>query len=249
MRRKTDMIKRFISAAVISVSFLLCASASDNARIKFIKGNITDKTASVREASGKEASDLSCAAVDFALQYKADLGDDRDLDGLAVAGVLALPADKTVPGIEARLIQLFRTFSEGTVRIAVMSKAVLIKDAVPLDSFTKLLNDYVGSSIGSEKDGDVIKAAVQTLGSIGSSESFTVLYDCCEGNKWPQYKTNIEKSLGQLADKSLPQIIGIIQKGDVNILHRLKQCTLHFSRSTVDFIGQYKVGKDRTFTN
>lgn len=212
------MIKRFISAAVISVSFLLCASASDNVRIKFIKGNITDKTAAVREASGKEASDLSCAAVDFALQYKADLGDDRDLDGLAVAGVLALPADKTVPGIEARLIQLFRTFSEGTVRIAVMSKAVLIKDAVPLDSFTKLLNDYVSSSIGSEKDGDVIKAAVQTLGSIGSSESFTVLYDCCEGNKWPQYKTDIEKSLGQLADKSLPQIIGIIQKGDVNTI-------------------------------
>ena len=210
------MMKRFISAVVISASCLLCASASDTERIKFIKGNIADKTAAVRESSGKEAYDLSCAAVDFALQYKTDLGDDRDLDGLAVAGVLALPADKTVPGVEARLVQLFRTFNEGTVRIAVMNKAVLIKDAVPVDTFMKILNDYVGSSSGSEKDGDVMKAAIQTLGSIGSSESFTVLYECYSGNKWLQYKTDIEKSLGQLADKSLPQIIGIIQQGDLN---------------------------------
>ena len=221
MRRKSDMMKRFISAVVISASCLLCASASDTERIKFIKGNIADKTAAVRESSGKEASDLSCAAVDFALQYKTDLGDDRDLDGLAVAGVLALPADKNVPGIEARLVQLFRTFNEGTVRIAVMNKAVLIKDAVPVDTFMKILNDYVENSSGSEKDGDVMKAAIQTLGSIGSSESFTVLYECYTGNKWPQYKTDIEKSLGQLADKSLPQIIGIIQKGDFNSIRSI----------------------------
>ena len=62
-------------------------------RIHFVKGAIADKTAAVRESSGEDAAFLSKQAIDFALEHKALLGNDRDLDALALAGVLALPAD------------------------------------------------------------------------------------------------------------------------------------------------------------
>ena len=78
------------------ITTLLCASAfasSAPLRIQFVKGNIADKTAAVRESSGQDAAFLSREAIDFALEHKALLGNDRDLDGLALAGVLALPAD------------------------------------------------------------------------------------------------------------------------------------------------------------
>ena len=47
----------------------------------------------MRESSGEDAAFLSKEAIDFALEHKVLLGNDRDLDTLALAGVLALPAN------------------------------------------------------------------------------------------------------------------------------------------------------------
>ena len=79
-----------------TITALLCASSFASSvplRVRFVKGNIADKTAAVKESSGEDAAFLSLAAIDFALEYKALLGNDRDLDALALSGISALSAD------------------------------------------------------------------------------------------------------------------------------------------------------------
>ena len=84
-----------------TITALLCVSSFASSvplRVRFVKGNIADKTAAVKESSGEDAAFLSLAAIDFALEYKALLGNDRDLDALALSGISALSADSLTRG-------------------------------------------------------------------------------------------------------------------------------------------------------
>ncbi|MCK9168958.1 MAG: hypothetical protein M0P01_00935 [Treponema sp.] len=222
-------MRKIISAMMIYAACICTLYADDNGRIKFIKGNISDKTAAVRDASDdSEAADLANAAIDFALTNKSELGDDRDLDGLAVAGVLALPTSSVSSynqNMKDVLVnkfgQLFREFSSDTVRIAVINKTAILNDTVTFDSFVQILNDFLQNSDGSTPENGVVKAAVNTLGIIGNSQSFSVIYDCVLQQKWPQYSTEMNNTLSLLADKSIPQIIGIIQDGNTKTIRQL----------------------------
>ena len=76
----------------LSLIFLfttVISAYAQKSKIKFIKGNIADKTAAVREADGEEADWVSNQAIDFCLENKESLGNDRELDGLAVAAILS----------------------------------------------------------------------------------------------------------------------------------------------------------------
>ena len=228
---------------MIYAAYICVLYAGSNGRIKFIKGNISEKTAAVREASDdSEAADLANAAIDFALANKAELGDDRDLDGLAVAGVLALPSafvasyDQNMKNaLVNKFGQLFTEFASDTVRIAVINKTAILKDAVPLGSFVQMLNDFLQNSDGATPDNEVIKAAVNTLGTIGDSQSFSVIYDCVSQQKWPQYTTEMNNSLSLLADKSIPQIIGIIQDGNTKTIRLLFDLFCRNSQNSSSF--------------
>ena len=83
-------MKKYIFAAIFILFSSLSFAASDY-RSSFLKGNIQDKTAAVREASGSEGIWLSAAALKFALENKQYLGKDRDLDSLVVASILSIP--------------------------------------------------------------------------------------------------------------------------------------------------------------
>jgi len=218
---EVKMNRRFIGM----ITALLCASAfasSAPLRIQFVKGNIADKTAAVRESSGQDAAFLSREAIDFALEHKALLGNDRDLDGLALAGVLALPADSVASldygGREAlseKFVKLFSLFSSDTVRIAVLNKMLFLRDLLPAEPCIVLLNDYLANAVSSAGENGVVKGVVRTLGEIGDSRSFSVLFGLRRQQKWPEYGKDIDEALALLADKSLPQVIGIIREGNV----------------------------------
>ena len=85
---------------------------------QFIKGNISDKTAAVRESSGQESVWLSQKAIEFVLENNEIVGTDRDMDGLAVAAVLSISNDY-VYGLSEndknelmnKFIELFNKFS------------------------------------------------------------------------------------------------------------------------------------------
>jgi hypothetical protein len=236
------MKKSIAFVLLIMVSCLYAESASDSSRIKFIKGNIGDKTAAVRESSGKEAAELANAAIDFAIANKTVLGDDRDLDGLAVAAVLAFPADRiaaydenTKNALVLKFSQLFTQFSGDTVRIAVLNKVAALHEILSVDSFASMLNDFLQNTDGSTPDNGVVKAVINTLGTIGGSESFTAVYTCLSQKKWPQYENDMNNTLALLADKSLPQIIGIIQDGNTKTIRSLFDLLMQNQQTSASF--------------
>ena len=215
------MKRRFITT-IIALAGASCFAASAPLRIQFVKGAIADKTAAVRESWGEDAAFLSKQAIDFALEHKALLGDDRDLDALALAGVLALPADSVASldyvsrqALSEKLVKLFSLFSSDTVRIAIVNKIASLRDSLPMEPCIVLLNDYIANAAPAAGENDVVKAAVRTLGEIGDSRSFSVLFACRRRQKWPEYGKDIDDAIAVLADKSLPQVIDIIREGNV----------------------------------
>ena len=208
-----------------TITALLCVSSFASSvplRVRFVKGNIADKTAAVKESSGEDAAFLSLAAIDFALEYKALLGNDRDLDALALSGITALSADSLASldyggreAVSEKLVKLFSLFSSDTVRIAVLNKTTALRDLLPPEPCINLLHDYLADTPGSGDENAVVKAAVKALSEIGDSRSFALLFSCRKEQKWPNCTQEIDDALALLADKSFPQIVDIIREGNV----------------------------------
>ena len=138
----------------LSLIFLLTTVISlyaQTSKIKFIKGNIADKTAAVREAEDSDSQWITEEALAFCLENKEALGNDRELDGLAVAAILSYTpenvkkqSDSQKQKLTENFISLFKQFNKSsTVQIAVISKALVLKDTVPTAPFTALLNSYL----------------------------------------------------------------------------------------------------------
>ncbi|MDR9859678.1 hypothetical protein [Treponema socranskii] len=215
-------MNRCFIRTIIALLCTSCFASSAPLRIQFVKGNIVDKTAAVRESSGEDAAFLSKEAIDFALEHKVLLGNDRDLDTLALAGVLALPANSVASldygereALSEKFVKLFSLFPSDTVRIAILNKAAALRDSLPTEPCIVLLNDYLANAVSSAGENGVVKAAVRTLGEIGDSRSFSVLFTARRQQKWPEYGKDIDEAIALLADKSLPQVIAVIREGNV----------------------------------
>lgn len=215
-------MNRCFIRTIIALACTSCFASSAPLRIQFVKGNIVDKTAAVRESSGEDAAFLSKEAIDFALEHKVLLGNDRDLDTLALAGVLALPANSVASldygereALSEKFVKLFSLFPSDTVRIAILNKVSALRDSLPTEPCIVLLNDYLANAVSSAGENGVVKAAVRTLGEIGDSRSFSVLFTARRQQKWPEYGKDIDEAIALLADKSLPQVIAVIREGNV----------------------------------
>lgn len=215
-------MNRCFIRTIIALACTSCFASSAPLRIQFVKGNIVDKTAAVRESSGEDAAFLSKEAIDFALEHKVLLGNDRDLDTLALAGVLALPANSVASldygereALSEKFVKLFSLFPSDTVRIAILNKAAALRDSLPTEPCIVLLNDYLANAVFSAGENGVVKVVVRTLGEIGDSRSFSVLFTARRQQKWPEYGKDIDEAIALLADKSLPQVIAVIREGNV----------------------------------
>ena len=93
---KAIRMKKSLSVLILTI-FAVASAAAQTSKIKFIKGNIADKTSAVREAEAGEAEWISDQAVAFCLENKQLLGNDRELDGLAVAAILSYSPDTVKP--------------------------------------------------------------------------------------------------------------------------------------------------------
>ena len=137
------------TAIFISVLFLysFCFSQSSKNLKQFIRGNIQDKISSIRNASQEENVSISLMALDFCLQNKAVLEDDRDLDALCLLSLLSLPYNYTdslsqdeKAEFSEKILEIFNSFSDENVRIAVLNKISSGKLDSP--SFVELLNSF-----------------------------------------------------------------------------------------------------------
>ena len=214
-------MKKQFSLLIITIILLNSAFAQEYKK-QFIKGNITDKTNAVREASGQEGIWLSQKAIDFVLENNEITGTDRDMDGLAVAAVLSLPNDYVSGLSEAdknqvmsKFIQLFEKFSKSnTVQIAVQSKVLALKDHMNTDAFTDVLNKFLQSSSVLSSDSSLLKSVINSLGFIGNNISFSILYNNLNDKRYSAYYPEIEQTIKKLIPVSMNEVLAIVHSKD-----------------------------------
>ena len=177
-------MKKIITIIFTITVLAACLTAQDYKK-QFIKGNISDKTTAVREASGQDGIWLSLKAIEFVLENNSIVGTDRDMDGLAVAAVLSLPNDY-IYGLSEndrakvmnQFIELFEKFNRSnTVQIAVQSKVLSLKDHINTVPFTDVLNKFMQGSSVLSSDSSLLKSVINSLGFIGNNVSFSILYN------------------------------------------------------------------------
>ena len=215
---------------IFSHILFLCAQNPDNEKlIKFIKGNISEKTSAVREASGAESILLALKAIDFSLENKDLLGNDRELEGLAVAAILSISPDyiknandsqKSI--IVSQFINLFNKFStSNTVAIATLTKYSSLYEYLQDRQFVETLNFFLKSQEIKKTDESVIKSVLNTLQLIGNSETFLILYSVLNDKDYSNIKNEIENTLVSLAFISQNEIIGLLETADVKDLSQI----------------------------
>ena len=207
---------------IFFITFAFSAFAQTT-KIKFIKGNISDKTSAVREASPEDAEWISRQAVDFCLENKEILGNDRELDGLAVAAILSYSpeivkklSEENKAKLTENLISLFTKFNKSsTVQIAVISKTITLKDIVPSAPFTALLNSYLKTTDVKSADSGVFKACISALEITGNEESFKILYGFLNDNSYSSYNKEIEKAVIALIPNAMNEVAELIKGSDM----------------------------------
>ena len=221
-------MKKRISLLLISL-VLLGQLFGQEYKKKFIKGNISDKTAAVREASGQEGIWLSQKAIDFVLENNEIIGTDRDMDGLAVAAVLSLPNDYVFGLSETektqilnKFIALFDNFSRSnTVQIAVQSKVLSLKDNMNTDAFTEVLNKFLQGSTVLSSDSSLLKSVINSLGFIGNNISFSILYNNLNDKRYSAYYPEIEETIKKLIPVSMNEVLQIVHSRDAANTQRI----------------------------
>lgn len=206
----------------ISLVFQIFPQNKDS-KIKFIKGNIVDKTKAIKESTGEDSYWLAEKAIQFALDNKEILGNDRELDALVVSAILTITpeyvasADKLSQAeILFNFTKLFNIFSSSnTVQIAVLSKILLLKDSIQTTEFTEELNKYLQSDGIATADKSVLKSVISTLESIGNNKSFNILFSLYINPEFESVQNELETTLIKLAPNYIDEILYIINEKDI----------------------------------
>lgn len=234
----------FLFILFSQVFFLFAQNADNEKLIKFIKGNISEKTSAVREASGAESILLALKAIDFSLENKDLLGNDRELEGLAVAAILSISPDyiknandsqKSI--IVSQFINLFNKFStSNTVAIATLTKYSSLYEYLQDRQFVETLNFFLKSQEIKKTDESVMKSVFNTLQMIGNSETFLILYDIFDDKNYAHLKNEIENTLVSLSFISQNEIIGLLETADIKDLSQIFKIIKKNSKISKNYI-------------
>lgn len=218
-----NMIKKII--IILIFTNLSINIFSQSLKIKYLKGNISEKTSAVKEATGEEAWWLCENALDFVLNNKEIIGNDRDLDALAVATILSINNDYVSSLLSEtqkfvlmnKYIDLFTKYeSSATVQTAVISKVVSQKDILNYNNFTAILNSYISKNSLNQIDSSVLKSILTAFEHIGNNQTFFILYTLWNNPKNADYFQNIENALVSLIPISMNEVLNIIHQKDIN---------------------------------
>ena len=221
-RRCTRFLQALSALALGALSSVPLAAedAATAAQRKFIRGNLADKTAAVREASGSERQ-LAETGLDFAIAYQPFLGNDRDLAALAVASILALPkagaSDRDyAERVCDKLVTAFKLFSDETVRITVLDKLVALSSVATSTKAVSLMNDYLASSVRQSASPTPVQLAVlSALGTVGNGASFSLVYSLWKEQVWQTHVAELEAALVSIAEASTADAVRVLLGADI----------------------------------
>lgn len=232
------------TAIFISVLFLysFCFSQSSKNLKQFIRGNIQDKISSIRNSSQEENVSISLMALDFCLQNKAVLEDDRDLDALCLLSLLSLPYNYTdslsqdeKAEFSEKILEIFNSFSDENVRIAVLNKISSGKLDSP--SFVELLNSFLSDDFQNFSQ-DFYKNLISASGEIGNEQTFKILFEKYRDDSFKSFKSELKEAIVKLSDNSVKDITDIISSGNLSDLRFIFETIVQNEKKTQVFRSQ-----------
>ena len=232
------------TAIFISVLCLysFCFSQSSKNLKQFIRGNIQDKISSIRNASQEEKISISLMALDFCLQNKAVLEDDRDLDALCLLSLLSLPYNYTdslsqdeKAEFSEKILEIFNSFSDENVRIAVLNKISSGKLDSP--SFVELLNSFLSDDFQNFSQ-DFYKNLISASGEIGNEQTFKILFEKYRDDSYKSFKSELKEAIVKLSDNSVKDITDIISSGNLSDLRFIFETIVQNEKKTQVFRSQ-----------
>ena len=220
------MKKIFVYSLFLFISFSMF---SQELQKKFIKGNIGDKITAVRESTGEESVWLTNQALNFVLENKSYIGNDRELDGLSVAAVLSITPEYTrnlnnseKSELLNKLIKIFSEFQDSnTVQIAIITKIVSLDSFISTQAFLSILNNYLLEVQPQTADSDILKTVITSVGKIGDNISFTILYNDLNDRRYTEYYPEIEDAIINLIPSSRNEVLQIVHSKDVTQVNKI----------------------------
>lgn len=232
------------TAIFISVLCLysFCFSQSSKNLKQFIRGNIQDKISSIRNASQEENVSISLMALDFCLQNKAVLEDDRDLDALCLLSLLSLPYNYTdslsqdeKAEFSEKILEIFNSFSDENVRIAVLNK--ISSGKLDSSSFVELLNSCLSDDFQNFSQ-DFYKNLISASGEIGNEQTFKILFEKYRDDSYKSFKSELKEAIVKLSDNSVKDITDIISSGNLSDLRFIFETIVQNEKKTQVFRSQ-----------
>lgn len=232
------------TAIFISVLCLysFCFSQSSKNLKQFIRGNIQDKISSIRNASQEENVSISLMALDFCLQNKAVLEDDRDLDALCLLSLLSLPYNYTdslsqdeKAEFSEKILEIFNSFSDENVRIAVLNK--ISSGTLDSPSFVELLNSFLSDDFQNFSQ-DFYKNLISASGEIGNEQTFKILFEKYRDDSYKSFKSELKEAIVKLSDNSVKDITDIISSGNLSDLRFIFETIVQNEKKTQVFRSQ-----------
>ena len=222
--------------------YSFCFSQSSKNLKQFIRGNIQDKISSIRNASQEENVSISLMALDFCLQNKAVLEDDRDLDALCLLSLLSLPYNYTdslsqdeKAEFSEKILEIFNSFSDENVRIAVLNKISSGKLDSP--SFVELLNSFLSDDFQNFSQ-DFYKNLISASGEIGNEQTFKILFEKYRNDSYKSFKSELKEAIVKLSDNSVKDITDIISSGNLSDLRFIFETIVQNEKKTQVFRSQ-----------
>ena len=231
---------------ILQFFFILNLSFSQDLKVQFLKGNITEKTAAVREGSGQDGKWLTEEAMSFILKNKEYLENDRDLAALAVATVLSITPDYILPlnsnekeNLINNLIKVFNAYSESNnVQIAVISKIVSLDKYLPTASFLAILNNYLIEVQPQNADSSILYTVISAVGEIGNNISFTILYNSLYDRRFANYTGELENSIIKLIPNSRNEVLQIVRSKDISKINKILALIQKNSQISQNFLSE-----------
>ncbi len=236
------MFKKSVLLFLISIQ-AAAIFANDN-KIKFIKGNISDKTLAVKEASGEEENWLCEQALDFVLTNKEILGNDRELDGLAIATVLSFSnsyisnlTEKQKYIVMNKFQDLFVNFqNSATVQSTLINKIISLKKELPYSDFVDILNSYISKKGINNIDNSLVKEIFHAYEEIGNNQSFLILFEMLDNPLYKDYNQDIKNTLSALIPASMNEIISIIHNKNIDDIYSIFSLVQNNNKISKNFI-------------
>ncbi|WP_191018104.1 hypothetical protein [Treponema zioleckii] len=220
---RNSIFKFFLCTTIFAFSsnFLSAQNQSANIR-KFIKGNISDKTEAVKSAGTEDGESLCEMGLNFVIESFTSLGEDAELNELAVASVLALPRapytdDKKNEQVADKLFLIFNSSSDESVKIAVLSRLEYYSYGDNLTKAVGLINSFLKNASPLDKNfKSIIEPALVTLSKIGNFESLAIIFDAYVENRWADFTPQVENALLILSSNSIENTLKIIYGSNIS---------------------------------